>query len=103
MLLLISSDLFIQNISIKVAPKVENAEVFKKGWNFANQSYFASCIMKKYYFLLCTKESGFCHYFYHEIIFYSAELFDFAVNFKFYLETFLNINTSQTSKEQYLN
>ena len=42
--------------------------------------------------------------FYHEIFFYSAELFDFAVNF--YLNIFdyvLNKNTNQTSKEQYVN
>ena len=43
-------------------------------------------------------------YFYHGIIFYGAELFDSAVNFKFYLNIliFLNINTNQTSKQQYL-
>ena len=35
----------------------------------------------------------------------SAELLDCAFSFKFYLNvfTFLNINTNQTSKEQYLN
>ena len=41
--------------------------------------------MKKHYFLLWTKETAFFPYFYHGIIFYSAELFDCAVNFKFYL------------------
>ena len=56
--------------------------------------------MRKHYFLLWTKETAFFPYFYHGIIFYSAELFDCAVNFKFYLNIFifLNINTSQTSK-----
>ena len=89
----------------KVAPRVEKTEVFRKGWNFANRTYFASCIMKKHYFLLWTKETAFFPYFYHGIIFYSAELFDCAVNFKFYLNIFifLNINTNQISKEQYLN
>ena len=43
--------------------------------------------------------------FYLGIIVYSVELFDGAVNFKFYSNIFviLNINTNQTSKEQYLN
>ena len=95
-----ASSLFLQ-----VAPRVEKTEVFSKGWNFASPTYFASCIMRKHYFLLWTKETAFFPYFYHGIIFYSAELFDCAVNFKFYLNIFifLNINTNQTSKEQYLN
>ena len=44
-------------------------------------------------------------YFYRGIIFYSVELFDCPVNFKFYFNIFifLNINTSQTLKGQYLN
>ena len=52
-----------------------------------------------------TKEAVFFPYFYHEIIFYSTELFDCAVNVKFYLNVFiiLNVNTNQTSREQYLN
>ena len=72
---------------------------------FANGTYFASCIMKKHFFLLWTKETVFFTYFYHGIIFNSTELFECAVNFKFYLSIFifLNINTNQTSKEQYLN
>ena len=51
------------------------------------------------------KQAAFFPYFYHEIIFYSAELFDWTVNFKFYLNisTFLNLNTNQTTKDQYLN
>ena len=61
--------------------------------------------MRKHYFLLWTKETAFFPYFHHGIIFYSAELFDCAVNFKFYMNifVFLNINTNQTSKQQYLN
>ena len=61
--------------------------------------------MKKHNFLLWMKETALFPYFYHGIIFYSTELFDCAVNFKFYLNIFifLNINTNQTSKEQYLN
>ena len=92
-------------IFIKVAPRAEKTEVFRKGWNFANRTYFASCIMRKHYFLLWTKETAFFPYFYHGIIFYSAELFDCAVNFKFYLNIFifLNINTNQISKGQYMN
>ena len=45
--------------------------------------YFTSCIMKKHSFLLWTKETAFFPYFYHEIIFYSTELFDCAVNYIF--------------------
>ena len=58
--------------------------------------------MRKHYFLLWMKEIAFFPYFYHEINFYSAELFDCVVNFQFYFNVFifLNINTSQTSKEQ---
>ena len=61
--------------------------------------------MRKHYFILWTKEIAFFSYFYHGIIFYSTELFDYAVNFKFYPNVFifLNINTNQTSKGQYLN
>ena len=93
-----------KNGLIKVAPRVEKTEVFRKSWNFANRTYFASCIMRKHYFLLWTKETAFFPYFYHGIIFYSAELFDCVVNFKLYLNIFmsLNINANQTSKEQYL-
>ena len=61
--------------------------------------------MKKHYFLLWTKETATVFiYFYLEIIFCSGELFDYVVNFKFYLNIFifLNLNTNQTSKEQYL-
>ena len=45
--------------------------------------------MRKHYFLLWTKETAFFPYFYHRITFYSAELFDCAVNFKFYLNIFI--------------
>ena len=66
----------------KVAPRVEKTEVFKKGWNFA--SCFAACIIKKGFFLLLwRKETAFFLHFHHEIIFYSAELFECAFNFKF--------------------
>ena len=68
-----------------MVPRVEKTEVLKKGWNFANRTYFAGCVMRKHYFLLWTKEPALFSYFYHEIIFYSIELFDCAVNFKFYL------------------
>ena len=61
----------------------------KKCWNFANRTYFASCIVKEHCFLLCTKETALSPHFYHEIIFYSAKLFDWAVNFKFYLNIFI--------------
>ena len=74
---------FNKKLYIKVAPKVEKTEVFRKDWNFANRTYFGSCIMKKYYFPLWTKETAFFTYFYHGVIFYSAELFDCAVNFNF--------------------
>ena len=86
--------------SVKVATRVEKTDVFRKGWIFANRTYFASCMIRKYY-----NQRFFFPYFYHGIIFYSAELFYCTVNFKFYsnIFIFLNINTNQTSKEQYLN
>ena len=89
----------------KVTITFEKTEVFKKGWKFAHCTYFSNCIMKKHYFLLWTKETATVFpYFYLEIIFYSGEPFDYVVNFKFYLNIFifLNLNTNQTSKEQYL-
>lgn len=77
----------------------------KKKKNFANWTYFMSCIMKKNYFLLWTRETVLFPYFYYETISYSAELCDCAVNFKFYqnIFTFLNKKTNQTWKEQYFN
>ena len=74
---------------LKVAPRAEKTEVFRKGWNFANRTHFAGCIMKKHYFLLWTKKTAFFPYFYHGVVFYSAELFDCAVNFKFYTNIFI--------------
>ena len=60
---------------------------------------FASCIMRKH-FLLWTKETAFFGYFYHGIIFYSAELFDCAVNFKFYLNIFIFLNMTQIKHQK---
>ena len=60
---------------------------------------FASCIMRKH-FLLWTKETAFFGYFYNEIIFYSAELFDCAVNFKFYLNIFIFLNITQIKHQK---
>ena len=82
---------------IKVVPRVEKTEVFKKCWNFTNQIYFTCCKMKKHYFLLWTKETAFFPYFYHEIIFYSAELFVCAVNFKFYLNIYMFKHTRKSN------
>ena len=65
-----------------MVPRVEKTEVFRKGWNFANRTYFPSCIMRKHHFLLWTKETAFFSYFYRGIIFYSPELFDCAINYK---------------------
>ena len=70
--------------SFKVAPRVEKTEKLK----FCKSDYFASCIMKKLCFLLGIKEIAFFSYFYHEIISYSAELFDCELNFKFFLDIF---------------
>ena len=50
-------------LRFKVAPRVEKIEFFRKGWNFANRTYFASCIMGKHYFLLWTKETAYFPYF----------------------------------------
>ena len=74
-----------------MAPRAEKNEVFRKVWNFANHTYFVSCIMRKYYFLLWMKETVFFPCFYRGIIFYSVELFKFFLNFFI----FLNINTNQ--------
>ena len=59
---------------LKVAPTVEKTDVFRKGWNFPNRTFFASSIMRKHYFLLWTKETAFFPNIYHGIIFYSVEL-----------------------------
>ena len=58
---------------IKVAPRIEKTEVFRKGRNCANRTYFASCMMRKHLFLLWTKETAFFLYFYHGIILYSSK------------------------------
>ena len=72
-----------------MAPRVEKTEVFRKGWNFANRTYFPNSVMRKYYFLLWTKETAFFSCFHQGIIFCSAELFDCTVNFEFYLNIFI--------------
>ena len=86
--------------NLKVAPRIEKTKVFRKGLNFANRTYFASCIMRKHCFLLWTKETTFFSYFYLGIMFYCAELFDCAVNLRFYLNIFifLNKNTNQNQR-----
>ena len=56
-----------------------------------------SSIIRKHYFLLWTKEAAFFPYFYHGIIIYVAELFDCAVNFKFYLNIFIFLNHKHKS------
>ena len=82
-------DWLISFLFFKVIPRVEKTEVFRKSWNFAHRSYFASCIMRNYYFLLWTKETAFFPYFHHGIIFCSAEIFICADNFKFYLNIYI--------------
>ena len=71
-----------------MAPRVEKTEVFRKCWNFANRTYCSSCIMRKHV-LLWTKQTVFFPYFYRGIICYSADLFDCALNFKFYSKIFI--------------
>ena len=56
-----------------MALRVEKTEVITKGWNFANQTYFASCIMRKH-FLLWTKEMAF-------FLFFTIELFSTALSY----------------------
>ena len=41
-----------------MAPRVQKTEVFRKGWNIASQTYFASWILRKHYFLLWMKEKS---------------------------------------------
>ena len=79
----------------KVAPRVEKTEASKKV-DILQIGVFASCIMKKH-FLLCTKETVFFPYFYHEITFYSAELFDSVVHFKFYLNISMFLNKHKSN------
>ena len=88
---------------IKVAPRVEKTGVFQRRLKFCKSDLFCELNNGKHYFLLWMKETAFFPCFYHGIIFSSAELFDCTVKFKFYLNIFLNINTNQTSKEQYSN
>ena len=71
-----------------MAPRVEKTDVFRKVWNFANRTYFASCINEKTLFFIMDERNGVFPYFYHRIIFYRADLFDCAVNFKFHLNIF---------------
>ena len=47
-----TEDRIFKTYVIKVAPRVEKTEVFRKCQNFADRTYFASCIMRKHYFLL---------------------------------------------------
>ena len=56
--------------------------------------------MRKHYFLLWMKETAFFLYFYHGIIFYSAELFGCAVNFKFYLNILIFLNIRQIKHQR---
>ena len=81
--------------SVKMAPTVEKTEVFKKCWNFANRTYFTSCIMKKHQFLLWTKKNNVLSLFLPWHYFLQRWAIDCPVNFKFYLNIFifLNINT----------
>ena len=58
-LLTVVSNFFCIDSFIKVALRVEKTEVFRKDWNFADWTYFVSCIMRKHYFLLWTKEIAF--------------------------------------------
>ena len=45
---------------MKVASRVQNIEVFEKGWNFSSCSCLASCVMKKkFFFLHGTKKQRF--------------------------------------------
>ena len=43
---------------IKVASRVENTEVIKKGCNFANRTYFASCVSEKTLFSIMDERKG---------------------------------------------
>ena len=79
----------------KVAPRIEKTEASEKV-DILQIGVFASCIMKKHYFLLCTKETVFS-LFYHEITLYSAELFDCVVHFKFYLNIFIFLNKHKSN------
>ena len=87
-------------VFFKIHLKVEKTEIFREDWKFANWTYFASCVMRKRYFLLWIKETAFFPYFYYGIIFYSTELFDCAVNFKFYLNIFIFLNITQIKHQR---
>ena len=90
---------------LKVDPRVEKTEVFKKDWNFVNRLILRVAKWKNVIFYYARKKQRSFLIFTNEMFFYSAELFVCAVNFKFYLNIFIFLNryTNQTSKEQYLN
>ena len=71
-----------------MAPRVEKTEVLRKGWNFANRSYFASCIMRRHYFLLWMKERTFF------FLIFTMELFSTALS---YLTVQSTLNFTWTS------
>ena len=83
-------------ILFKVASGFQKNEVFKKDWNFASCSSFASCIMKKHFF-----QGGEKRRFFPLFALWNYLLLRWAICWNIFM--FLNINTNQTSKEQDLN
>ena len=63
--------------------QLRKTNVFKKDWNFASCSCFATCIIKKDIFIMGERNCIFLTYFHNGIIFYIAELFECAFNFRF--------------------
>ena len=90
---------------VKVAPKVEKTLGLQKRLKFCKSDIFCELRNEKTLFSIMDERNTVFSLFYHRITFCSTELFDCTVNFKFYLNiaVVLNVNTNQTSKEQYLN
>ena len=66
-----------------VAPRIEKTEVFKKKVDILQAVVVFQVLSWKNIFLLRRKETVFFLYFHHEIIFYSAQLFECTFNLKF--------------------
>ena len=74
--------LFIICTPFRVAPRIEKTEVFRKV-DILQAVLVLQVASSKKIFLLWRKEKAFFLYFHHAVIFYSAELFECALNFKF--------------------
>ena len=87
--------IYIYSILFKVASRVQKIEVFQIGWKSGSCCCFANCILKNHYFFHGGKNGVFFPYFYYEIIFCSAEIFECAFSFTFCKKIFIFLNCRQ--------